>query len=175
MDSHNNTLYMKMLQPLERIKIVVRYSRTPYITGRSRTSATIWSCKKLKKYWDDIYLALYDIFKVWIPQDPLTALLGVVPEGFERRINLYLFQILLAAATKENHCQLAEAHTVPTCQSWIERVWQLYRMEDITYNLRLQREKFLKRWSPALLIMFWEKRASPPPPHLFSHWICIYF
>ena len=60
-------------------KMVDRYFRTPHITGRSGTSATrgcwrncgetdshfihtFWSCKKLKKYWDDIYLALYDIF-----------------------------------------------------------------------------------------------------------------
>ena len=78
-------------------KMVVRYFRAPHITGRSGTSATsgrwrnyretdsnfihtFWSCKKLKKYWDNVYLALYDIFKIRIPQGPLTALLGVVPE-----------------------------------------------------------------------------------------------
>ena len=128
---------------------------------------TFWSCKKLKKYWDDSYLALYDIFKIRIPQDPLTALLGV-----ERRDNLYLLQILLAATTKEITVNWLKP-TVPTCQSWIERVWQLYRMEEITFNLRLQRETFLKRWSPALFIMFWEKRASPPPSRFPTEFVFI--
>lgn len=99
---------------------------------------TFWSCEKLKKYWDDIFSALIDIFHIYIPKEPLYALLGVAPQGFERRDDMYLLQILLVAAVKELTVNWLKP-TVPTFQSWKDRVWELYRMEKITHNLRTRK------------------------------------
>lgn len=107
-----------------RWKMVVRFFSTPHITGKyglasssscwrecgetdSNFLHTFWSCERLRKYWDDIFSALTDIFRRDIPKEPLYALLGAAPLGFECRDDMYLLQILLVAA---DHCKWVKTH-----------------------------------------------------------------
>uniref|UniRef100_A0A3Q0SW66 Uncharacterized protein n=1 Tax=Amphilophus citrinellus TaxID=61819 RepID=A0A3Q0SW66_AMPCI len=41
----------------------------------------------------------------------------------------------------------------PTCNIWIQKVWDIYSMEEITYFLRLQKPVFNIRWSPAMPLL----------------------
>lgn len=45
----------------------------------------------------------------------------------------------------------------PSYNAWIQKVWELYQMKQITYPLRLQKTIFLKRWSPVmpLILQLW--------------------
>uniref|UniRef100_A0AAR2JPC0 Uncharacterized protein n=1 Tax=Pygocentrus nattereri TaxID=42514 RepID=A0AAR2JPC0_PYGNA len=36
----------------------------------------------------------------------------------------------------------------PTYNLWIQKVWDIYQMEQITYLVRIQKDIFIKIWSP---------------------------
>lgn len=65
---------------------------------------------------------------------------------------MYLLQINLGAAIKciKIGCLKPEPLSY---NIWIQKVWELYEMEQITYAIRLQKPKFIKRWSPAMTLI----------------------
>lgn len=72
------------------------------------------------------------------------VVLGAIPEGSERRAKIYLLQILLGAAIKCITIRWLKPDP-PTYNIWIQKVWDLYEMEEITYVIGLQRPKFIER------------------------------
>ena len=76
-----------------------------------------------------------------------------MPEGLDGRAKKYLLNILLTAALKCITIKWLKPDP-PTYNIWIQKVWDIYQMEQITYSLRLQKSIFTKRWGPvsALLI-----------------------
>lgn len=150
-------------------KVITRFFRTPEIISKMgpphsdrcwRNCSTLignhthifWSCPKLKAFWEEVFKALIEIFHQPLPKDPKVALLGVIPEGIEGRAKRYLLQILLTAALKCITIKWLNLDP-PTYSMWIQKVWEIYQMEQITYSLRLQKDAFIKRWSPVMPIL----------------------
>ena len=114
-----------------------------------------WTWPKLSAYWREVFEALEFVFQQNIPREPTVALLGMIPEGLEGRAKKYLLNVLLTAALKSITIRWLKSDP-PTYNIWIQKVWDLYQMEQITYTLRLQRPIFAGRWSPVMpLLMQW--------------------
>ncbi len=113
-----------------------------------------WSCSKLQQFWGEVYQALREVFHADIPQDPQTALLGLKPKGeiTEGRTATYLLQIMLTAALKCVTINWLKTEP-PTYNQWIQRIWEIHMMEQITYSLRLEQNIFVKRWNPIMKLL----------------------
>ena len=149
-------------------KIISRFFKTPLLTARAGTTPTsecwrqcgdqvgnhthiFWTCPKLRQFWNTVYRDINRIFDMQIPQDFKTAILGITPTGFEGRKNIYLLQILLAAAKKTITINWLGVHP-PTHEQWLNKIKEIRDMERITYLVRLQNEQFIKKWTPFVRI-----------------------
>ena len=81
----------------------------------------------------------------------MVVLLGVLPENTNRD-EAYLLQILLVAALKCITIRWLNLDP-PSYNVWIQKVLELYEMEKITHALRLQKPKFIKRWTPVMPLL----------------------
>lgn len=150
-------------------KVITRVFRTPVITAKMNPACpsscwrdcgtnipnhthVFWSCPKLSIFWKDVFDALRQVFQQDIPQDLAVAVLGVIPIGLDRRAKKYLLNILLTAALKCITIRWMKPDP-PTYNIWIQKVWDIYQMERITYILRLQEPIFTERWRPALVLL----------------------
>ena len=70
-------------------------------------------------------------FQQNIPQDPRVAMLGVIPDNLEGRSKKYLLGILLTVALKCITSKWMNPDP-PTYNLWIQKVWDVYQMEQIT-------------------------------------------
>uniref|UniRef100_A0A667YTZ3 Secreted protein n=1 Tax=Myripristis murdjan TaxID=586833 RepID=A0A667YTZ3_9TELE len=68
-----------------------------------------------------------------------------------RRDVKYLLRILLTAVLKCITVRWLKPDP-PSYNGWIQKIWDIYQMEQITYSLRLQKSVFIKRWKPLLLL-----------------------
>lgn len=151
-------------------KVIIRFFRTPDIVAKMgpaysdacwRNCGTqtanhthiFWSCAKLETFWDEVFKALELIFCHNFMKDPTVALLGLTPMGIDGRAKKYLLQILITAALKCITTKWLKPDP-PTYSMWTDKVMEIYHMEHITYTLRLQKEKFMKRWSSAVSVLF---------------------
>ena len=150
-------------------KVISRFFRTPETVAKMgpkhsnkcwRNCGThignhnhiFWTCPKLKTFWEEVFRALEDVFDQNFTKDPKMALLGAIPEGIDGRAKKYLLQILFTAAIKCITIMWLKPEP-PTYNLWIEKVWEIYHIEQITYSLRLQKDTFVKRWSPAMIVL----------------------
>ena len=69
--------------------------------------------------------------------------------NLEGKSEKYLLGILLTVALKCNTIKRMNPDP-PTYNLWIQKVWDVYQMEQITYLLRIQKDTFTKRWSPVI-------------------------
>uniref|UniRef100_A0A3Q3M8I3 Uncharacterized protein n=1 Tax=Labrus bergylta TaxID=56723 RepID=A0A3Q3M8I3_9LABR len=83
---------------------------------------------------------------------PLVAILGVTPVGLNGRAKKYLFNILFTAALKCITIRWLKLDA-PSYNIWIQKVWDIYQMEQITYQLRLKKETFTTRWRLVLALL----------------------
>lgn len=150
-------------------KVITRFFRTPTITSKigpahcnscwrncgtenANHTHIFWLCPKLNPFWKDVFDALREVFKRNIPQTPIITLLGAIPEGLEGRDVKYLLNILLTAALKCITIRWLKPDP-PTYNVWIQKIWDIYQMEQITYSLRLQKPIFIKRWKPVIALI----------------------
>ena len=59
-----------------------------------------WTCPTLRQFSNAFFNDIDRAFDTNLPQNFKTAILGIVPAGFEGRAKIYLLHILLAAAKK---------------------------------------------------------------------------
>ena len=147
---------------------MTRFFKTPLLTARAGTTPTsecwrqcgeqvgnhthiFWTCPKLRRFWNIVFNDINRVFDTQLPHDFKTAILGIIPTGFEGRKNIYLLQILLTAAKKTITINWLGAHP-PTRDQWLSKVKEIRDMERITYLLRLQKEQYNKKWAPFALI-----------------------
>lgn len=121
-------------------------------TDISNHTHVFWSCLKLFTFWKDVFDALQHVFQQDIPQDLAVAVLGVIPNGLDGRAKKYLLNILVTAALKCITIRWMKPDP-PTYNIWIQKVWDIYQMEQITFALRLQKSMFNERWRPALFLL----------------------
>lgn len=146
-------------------KTITRFFRTPAITAKYKPGNTdtcwrycgtdighhthiFWTCPIIETFWNDIFTAIGDVFNRPFAKDVSFAILGAIPDGFQGKDNKYLLRILLTAALKCITIKWLKADP-PTFSMWIDKVKEIHKMEEITYSLRLKKEMFIKRWSPA--------------------------
>lgn len=150
-------------------KIITRFFRKPEITAKmgpkhssscwrnceihiSNHTHIFWLCSKLSAFWREVFDTLKEVFQQDIPQDPIVALLGLIPEGLDGMAKKYLLNILLTAALKCITIRWLKPDP-PAYNTRIQKVWDLYQMEEMTYSLRLQKSIFTKRWSPVMALL----------------------
>ena len=150
-------------------KVITRFFRTPVIVAKMGPTHSnrcwrecgahignhthiFWNCPKLRLFWRRISEALTEVFGQNFTEDPMVMLLGVVPEGIEGRAKTYLLHILLTAAIKCITIKWLKPDP-PTYNMWVDKVWEIHQMEQITYALRLRSDLFIARWNPVMPIL----------------------
>uniref|UniRef100_A0A673AVP9 Uncharacterized protein n=1 Tax=Sphaeramia orbicularis TaxID=375764 RepID=A0A673AVP9_9TELE len=86
-----------------------------------------------------------------IPQNFIVAVLGVIPVGLGKKADKYTLNILFTAALKSITIRWMKPEP-PSYTTWVQKVWDIYQMEQITFLLKLQKTTFTKRWEPMLPI-----------------------
>lgn len=80
------------------------------------------------------------------------ALQGAMPKRLDGRAKKYLLNILIRVALKCITIGLLKPDP-PTYNTLIQKVWDVYQMEQITDPLRHQKATFAKRWSPVMALL----------------------
>ena len=104
-----------------------------------------WDCPKLKIFWRDIQASLSTVFNTQIPLSFDVLYLGHVP-FFECRRKIKQLQILLVAS-KKSITRRWLSPIQPTLEDWIGIILEIFRMEKLTYQIRLQKDKFYQIWN----------------------------
>ncbi len=150
-------------------KTIIRFFRTPQTTAKINPSAPshcwrncgahlgnythiFWSCPKLEKFWQEILQKVSEAMHFDIPKDPRILFLGMTPAGKEGRSQKYLIHILFTAAIKCITLSWLKPNP-PTYSLWLQKVRDIHEMEKITYELKLEKSKFIKRWSPIRVLL----------------------
>lgn len=144
-------------------KVNVRYFRTPYIISKYDKAKTnlcwrqcgqigdhthiFWDCPKIKIFWEGVREEISNILQIFIEQNPLVFVLGVLPNELLSKEKLYLLGIMVLVAKKLiTVCWYKPSP--PTVNQWKERLVKVYAMEKITAKLNLTMDLFRKRWKP---------------------------
>uniref|UniRef100_A0AAQ5YGG3 Reverse transcriptase domain-containing protein n=1 Tax=Amphiprion ocellaris TaxID=80972 RepID=A0AAQ5YGG3_AMPOC len=139
-------------------KNVVRYFKSPiqgkYVTApmcwRSCGSQEanhyhiFWACPKLNTYWKKIHRTLNCVFATDIPLNFENLYLGY-SNYLDRRSDKKLLQALLAAS-KKNITKKWLTPTAPSLNGWIDIIFEIFKMEKLTYTLNLKKPEFYVIW-----------------------------
>ena len=104
-----------------------------------------WSCVKLKGFWDEVAQIIDDVLSYRIPRDPKIMYLGLIPEGFVQKKDLYLFKILILACKKAITRNWLKSDP-PSPGHWMDIVEEIHSMERLTYYLRMKAGTLDQRW-----------------------------
>lgn len=141
-------------------KNLVRFFKTP-VQGKHHTKSSdcwrkcggqegnhhhiFWSCPKIIPFWKELHNILRTVFKMDISFQLEVLYLGVLRTDNVSYKTKYLFQILSAAARKAITRKWLKPQS-PTINDWVDIVYDIYKMEKITFNIRLQQDKFVEKW-----------------------------
>ena len=119
-----------------------------------------WSCVKMQTFWKMIHVSIQKIVGCELNFGPLTMLLGYINDGQGIYSHRKLIQNLLAAARLVITQQWKNPEP-PSEQSWIQKVWDLIIIDNLSQKVRTQqgRQKentFLEDWWP--IITFLEEK-----------------
>ena len=105
-----------------------------------------WDCPVLTSYWRDIHFHLEAIFKVIIPCRFDTLYIGNISfDSWDYRDKILL--LILQVASKKAISRRWLKQDSPTIGEWLEVVRVIYKMEKLTYSLRIQTDTFSRIWS----------------------------
>lgn len=85
------------------------------------------------------------VFKLDIPFQMEILYLGALPLDRVGSQGGHLFRILSAAARKAITRRWLKPQ-VPTVDEWLDIVYDIFKMERITFSIRMHQSKFIKRW-----------------------------
>lgn len=104
-----------------------------------------WECPVTVNFWSEMHKILENMFHIKIPYHFKTFILGEI-NFLTGHLNKYLFGALISAGKKTitRHWLRPDP---PTIEEWIVIVDEIYKMEKITFSLRLQMDKFTRSWS----------------------------
>ena len=140
-------------------KNVIRYFRTPHQEKYKTTNSQcwrqcgsmaanhfhiFWGCSKLSSYWSGIHKTLNTVFKTQIPLNFENLYLGHV-KCLNLRRDIKLLQALLAASKKSITRKWLNP-VPPTLEEWQGIILEIFKMEKLTYSLRIQKDKFDQIW-----------------------------
>lgn len=115
-----------------------------------------WDCPNLKNYWLGIHKTLCEVFKIKFDINFVNLYLGLVA-GSVRGGDTKLLQALLAASKKSITRKWLNP-TPPTLEDWFNVVFKIFKMERLTFFLKIRKDKFYKIWNE------WISFVSPTHP-----------
>ena len=105
-----------------------------------------WDCPVLTSYWQEIHSHLEATFKVIIPCRFDTLYIGNISfDSWDYR-DKKLLLILLVASKKAISRRWLKQDS-PTIGEWLDVVHDIYKMEKLSYSLKIQTDKFSRIWS----------------------------
>lgn len=116
-----------------------------------------WSCSILLPFWQEVYNILQKVFQTDITFEFVSLYLGVLPSENVSSNDKYLFQILSAASRKAITRKWLKLEK-PTVDKWFDIIYNIFKMERITFAIRLKQGLFLKRWER------WIRYVTPVHP-----------
>ena len=140
-------------------KNVVRFFKTPHLEKYSTKNSMcwrqcgsraanhshiFWGCPKLSSYWKGVHKTLCTVFKIQLPMNIETLYLGHVVCLTQRK-DTKLLQALLAASKKSITRKWLNT-TPPTVEDWQSVILEIFKMEKLTYSLRVQKDRFYQIW-----------------------------
>lgn len=141
-------------------KNIIRYFKTPH-QERYKGATTpcwrncgsfavnhyhiFWDCPKLVVFWRDVQSTLSTVFNTQIPLSFDALYLGYVPFLKSKR-EIKLLQLLLVAS-KKTITRRWLSPTQPTLDDWIGITLEIFRMEKLTYQIRIQKNEFYQIWN----------------------------
>lgn len=144
-------------------KVKVRYFSTPkivseFIKGTSPLcwrgcgmvgdhTHIFWDCPKLQKFWENIKNEITVILNVLLPLNLLYYVVGCIPTGLLYGDNLYILRVLLLIARKMITVSWRR-NQHPTVEQWAGRLRQVYIMEELTAQLQMKKDIFVRKWTP---------------------------
>lgn len=105
-----------------------------------------WDCPVLTSYWQEIHSHLEATFKVIIPCRFDTLYIGNISfDSWDYR-DKKLLLILLVASKKAISRRWLKQDS-PTIGEWLDVVHDIYKMEKLSYSLKIQTVTFSRIWS----------------------------
>lgn len=115
-------------------------------SNRANHTHIFWECPKVQTYWQEIHKCLENIFHNSIDFSFSSLYFGLTNSKLKNKTDKYLMNILLIASKKAITRKWLQPEK-PEINEWFEIVYDIYKMQTLTMNLRLQAEKFKETWS----------------------------
>lgn len=143
-------------------KFKIRFFRTPLKSFLSKSGVSnkcwrkcglvgdqthiFWDCPFIQCFWNDVKGIVENLLKINSSLDPSTFLLDIFPDGLSHD-QKFLLHLLLMTARKMITISWLKPEP-PTVSQWIQKVKQVYLMEQLTAQLQLKTPTVERRWRP---------------------------
>lgn len=104
-----------------------------------------WDCPKLSTFWQQFKINVEIILGIKLSNNFQTLYLGKRPAELKGCGKKYMYNILLVAA-KKSITRRWLSETTPTVDDWVNIVNDIYKLEKLTYLMRLDLDTFEKYW-----------------------------
>lgn len=112
-----------------------------------------WSCPSLTEYWKKVHQIIQDSLIITIPLSFDTLYLCNFPHDLDLHpSDARLIPILLAACKKAITRKWLKPQP-PSVDDWIDIVYDVYKMERLTYSLRMRQNDFSGLWNRFVLFI----------------------
>lgn len=134
-----------------------KQTRTPLPCWRDCGSTMVdhahvfWTCPHVMPFWEEVSKLISKILGFDVGMSFLFLYLGLIPKDLNAS-DIYLIKIFMAASKKTITRHWLQKHCPPV-DTFINIVNQLHQMEQLTYNLRLQKERGEKLWGKWVLFL----------------------
>uniref|UniRef100_A0A803SRX2 Reverse transcriptase domain-containing protein n=1 Tax=Anolis carolinensis TaxID=28377 RepID=A0A803SRX2_ANOCA len=108
-----------------------------------------WSCDKTATFWRLVHTECKKILKTDFPMRPEIYLLGMFDLDFFKDTNIDKLFTFLATAARLVFAKVWKQETIPTKESWLDKVMEIRNMDKLTYLMRQSNGKGIKKtdWS----------------------------
>lgn len=106
-----------------------------------------WSCPILTNYWKSVHQTLQEALGITIPFSFDNLYLCNFPQDLDlHSSDRKLLSVLLAACKKALTRKWLKPQA-PSIDDWVDIVYEIYKMERLTYSLRLHQDEFTNLWA----------------------------
>lgn len=104
-----------------------------------------WSCPALVSFWTNVYHTIQEVLQSTFPFRFDILYLGNFPQEIGPK-DRKLVSILLAASKKAITRKWLQQQA-PLIDDWFDIIYDIYKMEKLTYFLKLRQDVFVSIWS----------------------------